>query len=305
MMEQALIINNISKHFNATDALKDISFSVNRSELFGLIGPDGAGKTTLFRIIATLLLANSGTVTVGGLDVIKDYKEIRNKIGYMPGKFSLYRDMTVEENLAFFAAVFGTTIQENYELIADIYKFLEPFKNRRAAKLSGGMKQKLALCCTLIHRPSILLLDEPTTGVDPVSRREFWDMLYRLKEHNITILVSTPYMDEAAMCDRIALIKNGGILSVDTPISIVNSFTEQLWQIKSDDMYHLLLDTRKYDGIKSCYPFGETHHIVFKNDMPNIESFKQFLCKNGHNSVVISKIKANIEDYYMNLSQQS
>lgn len=303
-MKQSIIVNNVCKNFKTVNALKNISFSVNQGELFGLIGPDGAGKTTLFRIIATLLLADTGTVTADSLDVVKDYKSIRNRIGYMPGQFSLYRDMTVEENLSFFAAVFGTTIEENYELVADIYKMLEPFKNRRAANLSGGMKQKLALCCTLIHRPSVLLLDEPTTGVDPVSRREFWDMLYRLREHNITVLVSTPYMDEAAMCDRVALIRNGKIMNVDTPQNIVNSFTDKLWKIKSDNMYHLLLDTRKDADVKSCFPFGESHHVIFKSANADIDKFKQYLLEKGHRNIVINSIKANIEDYYMNLSHQ-
>src|SRR5450755_997742 len=217
-----ITLSNIKKTYNkgSVTALKDISFSIERDELFGLIGPDGAGKTTLFRILTTLLLADKGTASVNGFDVVKDYKKIRSCVGYMPGKFSLYQDLTIEENLNFFATMFGTTIQENYDLIKDIYQQIEPFKDRRAGKLSGGMKQKLALCCALIHKPDVLFLDEPTTGVDPVSRKEFWEMLKRLKQQNITIVVSTPYMDEATLCDKIALMQGGKILSIDTPGNI-------------------------------------------------------------------------------------
>lgn len=219
-----LIIQDIVKTYGAKDdkvtALQGISFEVERGELFGLIGPDGAGKTSLIRIIATLLLPDSGTVQLDGFDTVKDYKEIRKRLGYMPGKFSLYPDLTVEENINFFATIFNTTLKANYDLVKEIYSQIEPFKNRRAGKLSGGMKQKLALSCALIHRPSVLLLDEPTTGVDVVSRKEFWDMLKGLKLQGITILVSTPYMDEAGRCDRIALIQNGKVLSLDTPSSI-------------------------------------------------------------------------------------
>lgn len=222
-----LIVNDIVKTYGSgkdiVTALHGMSFEVERGELFGLIGPDGAGKTSLIRIIATLLLPDSGTASVDGFDTVKDYKAIRRRVGYMPGKFSLYPDLTVEENINFFATIFNTSLQENYELVRDIYSQIEPFKNRRAGKLSGGMKQKLALSCALIHRPSVLLLDEPTTGVDVVSRKEFWDMLKKLKEQGITILVSTPYMDEASRCDRIALVQNGGILSLDTPSNIKGS----------------------------------------------------------------------------------
>src|ERR1043165_3056920 len=223
-----------------TLAVSDVSFSVERGELFGIIGPDGAGKTSIFRILTTLLLPDGGTATVNGFDVVKDYKKIRNCVGYMPGKFSLYQDLTVEENLNFFATLFNTTIEENYELIKDIYVQIEPFKTRRAGKLSGGMKQKLALCCALIHKPLVLFLDEPTTGVDAVSRKEFWEMLKRLKEQNITILVSTPYMDEATLCDRIALMQQGSILAIDTPDAIIESYPHQLYAIKSAEVYQLL-----------------------------------------------------------------
>ena len=237
-----VVVQNISKSYNkgSVQALSDISFSVKKGELFGLIGPDGAGKTTLFRILTTLLLADDGIASVNNSDVVNDYKSIRRKVGYMPGKFSLYQDLTVEENLNFFAAIFNTTVKENYGLIKDIYVQLEPFKTRRAGNLSGGMKQKLALCCALIHRPAVLFLDEPTTGVDSVSRKEFWDMLKRLKKEGITILVSTPYMDEANLCERIALIQKGKILSIDTPKKIMEKYPDELYAIKSNQMSGLL-----------------------------------------------------------------
>ena len=224
----AIEVKGITRSYGKVTALKGISFNVPQGEIFGIIGPDGAGKTTLFRILTTLLLADEGSATVNGSDVIKGYKAIRSKVGYMPGKFSLYQDLTVEENLVFFASIFNTSVKENYELIEDIYVQLEPFKDRRAGKLSGGMKQKLALCCALIHRPAVLFLDEPTTGVDAVSRKEFWEMLKRLKKEGITILVSTPYMDEANLCERIALIQKGAILSIDTPINITEQYSDKL-----------------------------------------------------------------------------
>ena len=220
----AIIVDNLSKSFGAVKALDSVSFSVEQGELFGLIGPDGAGKTTLFRLLTTLLNPDEGCAVVDGYDIVKDYLSIRSRVGYMPGRFSLYPDLTVEENLNFFAALFGVTVEESYDLVAPIYKQIEPFRTRRAGKLSGGMKQKLALSCALIHRPSVLFLDEPTTGVDAVSRSEFWDMLAGLKERGITILVSTPYMDEASRCDRIALCNEGRILGIDTPQGIVEKF---------------------------------------------------------------------------------
>ena len=236
----SITVSNISKSYKKVKALENISFGVKPGELFGLIGPDGAGKTTLFRILTTLLIANEGEASVAGFDVIKDYKSIRKNVGYMPGKFSLYQDLTVEENLDFFATIFGTTIEENYDLIKDIYVQIEPFKDRRAGKLSGGMKQKLALCCALIHKPKVLFLDEPTTGVDPVSRKEFWEMLKRLQQKDITILVSTPYMDEAALCDRIALIQDGKVLEIDTPEAIVKHFPKQIYNVSANNMYQLI-----------------------------------------------------------------
>ncbi|HTB30395.1 MAG TPA: ABC transporter ATP-binding protein, partial [Bacteroidia bacterium] len=262
----AIQLNNITKTYNkgATLAVDDISFSVEAGELFGLIGPDGAGKTTIFRMLTTLLIPDKGTATVVGNDIVKDYRKIRGMVGYMPGRFSLYQDLTVEENLNFFATVFGTTIKENYDLIKDIYVMLEPFKDRRAGKLSGGMKQKLALCCALIHKPEVLFLDEPTTGVDVVSRKEFWEMLKRLKAQGITILVSTSYMDEATLCDRIALILGGKILSMDTPANVIKAYPEKLYAVKSSDMHDLLKDIRTNADILTCYAAGEYIHLSLK-----------------------------------------
>jgi ABC-type multidrug transport system ATPase subunit len=264
----AITLEHITKTYNkgAVTAVDDISFSVESGELFGLIGPDGAGKTSIFRILTTLLLPEKGSATVAGYDVVKDFQKIRGMIGYMPGKFSLYQDLTVEENLDFFATVFGTTIQENYDQIKDIYGMLEPFKNRRAGKLSGGMKQKLALCCALIHKPQVLFLDEPTTGVDVVSRKEFWEMLKRLNKEGITILVSTSYMDEATMCDRIALMLGGRVLSLDTPDNIIHSYPETLYAIKSSNMHALLKDLRSYNNTGQCYAAGEYIHFTMGKD---------------------------------------
>jgi ABC-type multidrug transport system ATPase subunit len=286
-------------------ALEDISFDVNHGEIFGIIGPDGAGKTTLFRILTTLILADSGTVSIEGNDVVKDFKSIRKEVGYMPGRFSLYQDLTVEENLNVFAKVFKTSIEENYYLIEDIYKQIEPFKDRRAGKLSGGMKQKLALCCALIHKPKVLFLDEPTTGVDPVSRKEFWEMLKRLKEQNITILVSTPYMDEAGMCDRIALIQDGSFLKIDTPQNIVNQFPHELWSVSSDDMSKLLTDLREIENVRSCFAFGESHHITIKNSDWSTDSLKEILKIKGHTSIEIMNTEASIEDCFMDLTLEA
>ncbi|MDR2475316.1 MAG: ABC transporter ATP-binding protein [Bacteroidales bacterium] len=297
-------VNSIQKTYGKKTritALNNISFEVDRGEIYGIIGPDGAGKTTLFRILTTLLLANSGTAFVDGLDVVKDYRQIRKRIGYMPGKFSLYQDLTVEENLSFFASVFNTTIAENYDLVKDIYGQIEPFKNRLAGKLSGGMKQKLALSCALIHKPVVLFLDEPTTGVDPVSRKEFWEMLQRLKEQHITILVSTPYMDEATRCDRIALIQNGVFLQVDTPNHITEHFTEKLLSVQSDRMYQLLNDLRTHPQIKSCFTFGAVHHITVQPDLL-LETLHDFLAAKGHTCIEIKEIQPCIEDCFMQLT---
>jgi len=273
---KAIQLNNISLKYKEVTALQDVSFEVERGELFGLIGPDGSGKTSLFRILTTLLLADSGQAAVDGLDVVKNYKEIREKVGYMPGRFSLYQDLTVEENLNFFAAVFNTTIKENYYLIEDIYRQLEPFKTRRAGKLSGGMKQKLALSCALIHKPSVLFLDEPTTGVDPVSRKDFWGMLKKLKQQGITILVSTPYMDEAALCDRIALINKGKILQINTPENITASYPRPLYAAESNDNYSLLKELRQNPKVRSAYIFGEAIHVTLNEQLTmNNEQFME------------------------------
>lgn len=299
-----VILKNIRKTYNKGEiiAVDDVSFEVNKAEIFGLIGPDGAGKTSIFRMLTTLLLPDGGTASVAGYDVVNDYKQIRKEVGYMPGKFSLYQDLTVEENLTFFATVFNTTIEENYDLIKDIYIQIEPFKDRRAGKLSGGMKQKLALCCALIHRPRVLFLDEPTTGVDTVSRKEFWAMLKSLKLQGITILVSTPYMDEAMLCERIALIQDGKIMSIDTPQNIIKQYPEELFAIKSGNMAKLLHDLRAFDNIKSCFAFGEYHHIAFNTH--NISMEKELLAyleRIGHQSIVIAKTDASIEDCFIQL----
>ena len=283
-------------------AVDHVSFSVEKAEIFGLIGPDGAGKTSLFRMLTTLLLPDSGSASVNGFDIVKDYKKIRSSVGYMPGKFSLYQDLSVEENLNFFATVFGTTLQENYDLIKDIYVQLEPFKKRRAGKLSGGMKQKLALCCALIHKPDVLFLDEPTTGVDPVSRREFWEMLKRLKMQNITILVSTAYMDEASMCDRIALMHNGKILSIDTPAGISASYSDQLFAVKAENMSKLLKALSGCKQILSCYSFGQYAHVSVKRSEQNIDEILNKCLENtSYEKLQINPIQATVEDCFIKL----
>ena len=285
---KAVRVNNISKAYKGKLALKDISFEAERGELFGIIGPDGAGKTTLFRIMATLILADCGQASVEGYDVIKDYKLIRKIVGYMPGKFSLYQDLTVKENLDFFASVFNTTVEENYDLIKDIYKQIEPFKERRAGALSGGMKQKLALSCALIHKPSVLFLDEPTTGVDAVSRKEFWNMLKNLQTQGITIIVSTPYMDEANLCDRIALINNGEFLDIDSPQNLIKKFPKKLYSVDGDNMLHLLRTLREDPNIETCFSFGDSCHITLNNETKG-NDYKE--------------IQPSIEDYFMRLSK--
>lgn len=289
-------IQNISKTYTGkvpVEALQDISIEINKGELFGLIGPDGAGKTTLFRILTTLLVADKGKAFVDGFDVKKNFLQIRERVGYMPGKFSLYQDLSIEENLNFFARVFNTTVEKNYDLIKDIYIQIEPFKKRRAGKLSGGMKQKLALCCALIHKPSVLFLDEPTTGVDPVSRKEFWDMLTRLKQQGITIMVSTPYMDEASLCDKIALIQEGKILSVNTPKQITQEYPYKLYSVRSDNNYKLLQQLRKQKEINSCYIFGEYLHVTFKNEKVTIEGAE------------VKEIEPGIEDCFIYLMNKN
>lgn len=308
----AVELHNLTKSYQGKSALNLQSplgnLEIERGELFGVIGPDGAGKSTLFRILTTLILADSGSARVDGLDVVADYKAIRTRVGYMPGRFSLYQDLTIEENMQFFASIFGTTIQENYALVEDIYKQIEPFKNRRAGKLSGGMKQKLALSCALIHKPSVLFLDEPTTGVDPVSRMEFWQMLKRLKNEGITIVVSTPYMDEAQLCDRIALMDKGAFLQIDTPHDIEKSFPRMLFAVSGSNMPKLLADLRTLPEIESCFAFGDVHHVtVEKSAISDLDSFilsmKRKLAELGNENVDIKPIDASVEDCFMALNK--
>jgi len=299
-----VIVNNIGKLYGTKKmpitALKDISFEVEKGELFGIIGPDGAGKTSLFRILTTLLLPDHGNASVDGFDVVKDYKSIRNLVGYMPGRFSLYQDLTVAENMEFFATIFNTSIDKNYDLVKDIYSQIEPFKDRKAGKLSGGMKQKLALSCALIHRPSVLFLDEPTTGVDAVSRKEFWEMLRKLKEQGITILVSTPYMDEASLCDKVALIQSGSILSINTPDAIVKEFGKTLVAAKANKMLPLLTALKELNSVEDAYPFGEYHHAVMKTGQGEA-SVKNNLNFENHPGLDIKIVTPNIEDCFMAL----
>jgi ABC-2 type transport system ATP-binding protein len=299
----SISVQHISKSFKKVTAVNDVSFEVKEGELFGLIGPDGAGKTTIFRMLTTLLFADKGTATVAGFDVVDDYKEIRNNVGYMPGRFSLYQDLTVEENLEFFATIFGTSIEENYELIKDIYIQIEPFKKRRAGKLSGGMKQKLALCCALIHKPKVLFLDEPTTGVDPVSRKEFWEMLKRLQQKGITILVSTPYMDEAELCDRIALIQHGKILQIDTPQEIIKHYPKNIYNVSADNMYHLIENLKSFEHQYSVYPFGEFVHYTDNRENFNPQELQQYLEAKNHQNIKIEMTKTTIEDTFMELAK--
>jgi ABC-type multidrug transport system ATPase subunit len=296
-------IQNITKTYEkgTVKALQNINLEIKSGELFGLIGPDGAGKTTLFRVLTTLLLPDSGKAYVAGFDVVNDLWEIRKIAGYMPGKFSLYQDLSIEENLNFFATVFNTTVAENYHLIEEIYVQIESFKHRLAGKLSGGMKQKLALCCALIHEPKVLFLDEPTTGVDPVSRKEFWDMLDRLKARGITIIVSTPYMDEASRCDRIALMQNGEILEVDALNNIIDRHTQNLYSVKGESRYQLMKDIRTYPGTVSCFAFGDESHVSLKDSETSSNDLETFLKRMSHSRLQIKKIRPNIEDTFIKL----
>lgn len=302
-MMQTIVVEQITKRYGEVTALQDLSLEIGKGELFGLIGPDGAGKTSLFRILTTLLLPDSGRASVCGLDVVRDFREIRRRVGYMPGRFSLYPDLSVEENLHFFATLFHTTVEENRVLIDDIYRQIEPFRKRRAGKLSGGMKQKLALCCALVHRPEVLFLDEPTTGVDPVSRVEFWDMLDRLRRQGITILVSTPYMDEAARCGRIALMRSGVCLKVDTPQGIRAAYRRSLWAVRADAMYPLLKDLRAYPETFSCFAFGDSHHLALRDGLHTDlrQPLEAYLRAKGHTNIVIEPVEPGIEDCFMAL----
>ena len=287
----------------ATTALDRVSFDVGAGELFGFIGPDGAGKTTLFRILVTLLEPDAGRATVLGRDVVKDYRALRQRVGYMAGRFSLYPDLSVEENLRFFASVFGTTIESEYARIAPIYSQLEPFKRRRAAALSGGMKQKLALCCALVHRPEILILDEPTTGVDAVSRREFWELLGTLKQGGLTIVVSTPYMDEANRCDRIALIHRAHLLAIDSPDAIIRAFDRPLLGVRARARYKALLALRQYEHAFSVYPFGDVIHYTDKRTDAPIEQLTAgvgaFLASHGFADASVERIQPTVEDSFI------
>lgn len=291
---------HIYKNYKDVHALIDINLEINKGELFGIVGPDGAGKTSLFHIFTTLASASKGKATVNGLDVNKDYEKIRAQIGYMPGHFSLYQDLTIEENLNFFATLFGTTVQENYYLIKDIYQQIEPFKKRRAGHLSGGMKQKLALCCALIHKPDIVFLDEPTTGVDPISRKELWEMLKKLEAEGITIIVSTPYMDEASLCDRIAFIENGKLYQTDTPENITESFPEKVWAVECDKMSKVLDNLRSYRDVKTCFAFGDTNHITVKDGFDPAALQKE-LEQDGYSDIQIHQIKPTLEDCFLQL----
>lgn len=301
-MSNAVEIRGLSKSYGKVKALDAVSFDVPRGSLFGLIGPDGAGKSTLYQILTTLLVPDGGTATVAGLDVVADYRKIRSIVGYMPERFSLYPDLTVNENLHFFASLFGVSVKDNYDLIAPFFDQLAKFPDRRAGALSGGMKQKLALGCALIHRPEILLLDEPTTGVDAVSRSEFWDMLATLREKGITILVSTSYMDEAQRCEQIALINRGRILRVDTSARLVAGIGEKLYAVSAREMYPLLLALREIPSVKNCYTFGATLHVVAGDDF-NPAEIARTLSNRGLTDIKIEPTQGDIEDLFIKLSQ--
>lgn len=306
-MSVKISINNVSKEFKDVVALKSVTTDISPGELFGFIGPDGAGKTTLFRILTSLLIPTSGSATVGDYDVVKDYRQLRREVGYMPGRFSLYMDLTVEENLDFYASIFNTSLNENYDLIKDIYDQIEPFKNRRAGDLSGGMKQKLALSCALIHSPKLIVLDEPTTGVDAVSRMEFWELLKKMQQRDITIIVSTPYMDEAALCDRVALMQDGNVMAVDTPKNIVESYKGTLFAVSADNMHTIITDLNNFDIADHVFRFGESVHIT--NTMPDkqmfIESTASFLAKKGYKNIAVTETKPVIEDCFLALMEEN
>ena len=291
-------VRNVRLSYGKIQALKDVSLEVEEGSLFGIIGPDGAGKTSLFRIMTTLIVPDSGSAHVCGYDTVKDMMEIRRLVGYMPGHFSLYQDLTVEENLSLFASVFNTTVQENYSLVEDIYRQIEPFRKRRAGKLSGGMKQKLALCCAMIHRPRVLFLDEPTTGVDPVSRKEFWQMLSRLKAQGMTIIVSTPYMDEASLCDTVSLMKDGRFFKTDTPGAITEKFGKHLYEIKAVGSTVKALDgLAAIDGVQACYPFGDRLHIV--SPSLSLAELSERAASAGYDISTLAECTPTVEDCFM------
>ena len=291
-------VRNVRLSYGKIQALKDVSLEVEEGSLFGIIGPDGAGKTSLFRIMTTLIVPDSGSAHVCGYDTVKDMMEIRRLVGYMPGHFSLYQDLTVEENLSLFASVFNTTVQENYSLVEDIYRQIEPFRKRRAGKLSGGMKQKLALCCAMIHRPRVLFLDEPTTGVDPVSRKEFWQMLSRLKAQGMTIIVSTPYMDEASLCDTVSLMKDGRFFKTDSPGAITEKFGKHLFEIKAVGSTVKALDgLAAIDGVQACYPFGDRLHIV--SPSLSLAELSERAASAGYDISTLAECTPTVEDCFM------
>lgn len=305
----SIVIHGLKKSFRkdlppAVDLQGEVR--IRKGELFGIIGPDGAGKTTLFRLLATLVLPDGGSATLEGLDIVRDYRKIRTLLGYMPGKFSLYSDLSVRENLEFFASAFGQDIEGNYALIENIYGRLKPFEKRKAGKLSGGMKQKLALCCSLIHSPAVLFLDEPTTGVDPSSRRELWENLSELKESGMTIVVSTAYMDEANRCDRVAMMKSGRFLTVDSPSDIISGFGKRLFAARSDEMFRLLQDLRAVPDVEKCYTFGDTHHFTLRAGSHADAALlaAQLASCSGHRNVEVKEIRASLEDCYMNLEDK-
>lgn len=301
-MDTSIEVRHISKSYKKAAALTDVSLEVRKGEIFGLIGPDGSGKTSLFRILTTLTLPDTGSASVNGLDVIRDVSGIRRIIGYMPGHFALYQDLSVEENLNFYATIFRTTVAENYGTIKEIYSQIEMFKDRRARDLSGGMKQKLALCCALVHKPEVLLLDEPTTGVDTVSRREFWEMLKRIKESGVTIMVSTPYMDEVSRCDRIAMILDGKIIGQGTTAEIVARYPDRLYSASGENMFEILGILRHVDGVLNCSSFGSECHVSVAQDGPDETVLAKSLEDAGISSCTVKRISPGIEDCFIRLS---
>ncbi len=292
-------LNGVTRSYGNTIAVQDASFMIPENCLFGIIGPDGSGKTTLFRMITTLLIPDSGTVSVFGLDTVRDYRKIRLFTGYMPGRFSLYPDLTVSENLTFYATIFGTSIRENYHLIRPVYSLLEPFADRLSRDLSGGMKQKLALCCALIHNPRLLILDEPTTGVDAVSRKEFWETLNDLKRGGMTILVSTPYMDEASRCERIALVQSGKIMDQDTPAAILSAFTTPLFEVRVPERLKTLNYLRTVKEIKRAYLFGQYIHIATISDRYDAGWLTGRMMEEGIVNAEILPVEADFEDCFI------
>ena len=303
--DTAIEIKDVSKSYKSVKALRDISFNIRKGELFGLIGPDGAGKTTLFRILTTLTLPDSGSATVIGLDVVRDYREIRGRIGYMPGHFALYQDLTVEENLKFHATMFGTTIEENYETIKGIYSQIEMFKDRKASALSGGMKQKLALCCALVHNPEVLFLDEPTTGVDAVSRKEFWAMLKKIKDRGVTIVVSTPYMDEASLCDRIAMILDGSVIGLGSPAEIISRYPNRIYSVSGGNMFQTLGALRGVRGVLDCSSFGSACHVSVTDDGSDETGLAEALRCAGIEGCDVRRMTPGIEDCFIRLSSSA